>query len=219
MAGITLGAGVTLGQGITATSTGTPPVLISLKGNNFNGWQLNSAPTIDAVVGLPAPSYKITAANQSFKQNFGRTFLNTTITFDWRPQAGADCGFLFAQNNTGNGSFRVSLRMYQIATPYKQGLGTVDNGGWLYLGDPSYSPIPEVAAIFPTANVWYAVKIRVTSGGVCTWYVDGVQQTSTTTISSSYTTADTVNNWFGFLGNNLGGTWNVDNLKIYSGIV
>ena len=219
MASITLGAGITFGAGISSNDESTTPVLLSLDGSTFNGWQLGTTPTIDAVVGNPAPSYKITAANHSFKRDFGQTFHNKTITFDWRPQAGADTGFVFAQNVAGNGSYRVTLRMYQIATPYKQGLGSVDNGGWLYLGDPSYSPIPETTAIFTTANVWYNIKIQITSARVCTWYVNDVLQLSTYTIPVGYTTANTTDNWFGFLGNNLGGTWNVDNFKIYSGIV
>ena len=219
MASITLGAGITFGAGISSNDESTTPVLLSLDGSTFNGWQLGTTPTIDAVVGNPAPSYKITAANHSFKRDFGQTFHNKTITFDWRPQAGADTGFVFAQNVAGNGSYRVTLRMYQIATPYKQGLGSVDNGGWLYLGDPSYSPIPETTAILTTANVWYNIKIQITSARVCTWYVNDVLQLSTYTIPVGYTTANTTDNWFGFLGNNLGGTWNVDNFKIYSGIV
>ena len=219
MASITLGAGITFGAGISATTTGTAPVLLSLDGSTFNGWQLGTTPTIDAVVGNPAPSFKITAANHSFKRNFGQTFHNKTITFDWRPASGADTGFLFAQNQAGNGSNRITLRMVQRADAYKQGLGNVDNGGWLYLGDPSYSPIPETTAIFTTANVWYSIKIQITSARVCTWYVNNVLQLSTYTIPVGYTTANTTDNWVGFLGNNLGGTWNVDNFKIYNGIV
>ena len=219
MASITLGAGITFGAGISSNDESTTPVLFSLDGSTFNGWGLSGSPTVDAVVGNPAPSYKITAANHFFRRNFGQTFHDKTITFDWRPQAGADAGFLFAQNFGGNGSNRVSLRMVQRADAYKQGLGSVDNGGWLYLGDPSYSPIPETTAIFTTANVWYNIKIQITSARVCTWYVNDVLQLSTYTIPIGYTTANTTDTWFGFLGNNLGGTWNVDNFKIYNGIV
>ena len=201
------------------------PQLFYYNGENFSGWTVNGGgtgfPTIDNTFGNPLPSFKITGANQSFRRSLpsGTTFHNKTITFDWYPNAGADIGFLFAQNNGGNVSNRASLRMYQIATPYKQGLGSVDNGGWLYLGDPSYHPIPEVSAIFTSANTWYNIKIRVTSNRVCTWFVNGRQQLSTYTLPAGYTTGNTSDNYFGFLGNNLGGTSYIDNLTIYSGIL
>ena len=93
MAGITLGAGVTLGPGITATSVGTPPVLISLKGDNFNGWTLTdtfATSTIDNSIGNPPPSWKFT--QRGMRRNLGVNMLNKTITFDVRPSANADCG-------------------------------------------------------------------------------------------------------------------------------
>ena len=85
MASITLGAGITFGSGISSNDESTTPVLFSLDGSTFNGWGLSGSPTVDAVVGNPAPSYKITAANHFFRRNFGQTFHNKTITFDWRP--------------------------------------------------------------------------------------------------------------------------------------
>ena len=195
-----------------------PSHLFSSDGSSLTGWT-NSNAMIDANNGNPSSCFKITAANQFFYRDLGQTFHNKTIIFDYKPGAGSDMGFLFAQSVGGTSTYRVSLRMWQDNVNAKpQGLGSVDNGGWLYLGSPSYNPVPETTAIFTTANIWYKIKIRITSDRVCTWYINDVQQTSTFTINAGYTNANTTQCCFGFLGNNNGGTAYFDNLEIWNGI-
>lgn len=196
----------------------SPFLVFSSDGSSLTGWTFGGA-TIDLNNGNPTSCFKITAANQQFYRDLGQTFHNKTILFDYKPGTSSDMGFLFAQNSGGNSVYRVSLRMWQDNVNVKpQGLGSVDNGGWLYLGGPSYYPVPETTAIFTTANIWYKIKIRITSDRVCTWYINGVQQLSTFTINVGYTKANTTQCFFGFLGNNYGGTAYFDNLEIWNGI-
>ena len=218
-AGLMLNAQVTLPsfQGFVNATNG-PSLLFSSDGSSLTGWTFGGA-TIDLNNGNPSSCFKITAANQQFYRDLGQTFHNKTILFDYKPGTSSDMGFLFAQNSGGNSVYRVSLRMWQDNVNVKpQGLGSVDNGGWLYLGGPSYYPVPETTAIFTTANIWYKIKIRITSDRVCTWYINGVQQLSTFTINVGYTKANTTQCFFGFLGNNYGGTSSFDNLEIWNGI-
>ena len=213
MAGISLGAGITLGQGISATSTGTTPVLISLKGQTFNGWTLTdtfATSTIDNTIGNPAPSWKFTA--RGMRKNLGCNMLNKTITFDVRPSANADCGPVWCNNLAGSGNNAVSIRIFQGLNK-EGGIGGQPNGGWLYIGVGS----GVTASYFPTANIWYTIKIQIGSDRVCKWFIDGVEQATTYTIPSSYTSANTTDNWFGFDVNT--STVYFDNLTVYSGIV
>ena len=213
MAGITLGAGVTLGAGITATSTGTTPVLISLKGDNFNGWLLTDSfatSTIDNTIGNPAPSWKFTS--RGMRTNLGCNMLNKTITFDVRPSANADCGPVWCNNSAGNGSNAVSIRIFQGLNK-DGGIKGQPNGGWLYIGVGS----GVTASYFPTADIWYTIKIQIGSDRVCKWFIDGVEQATTYTIPAAYTSANTTDNWFGFDVNT--STVYFDNLTVYSGIV
>jgi hypothetical protein len=213
MAGITLGAGVTLGPGITATSTGTPPVLVSLKGDNFNGWLLTDSfatSTIDNTIGNPAPSWKFTS--RGMRTNLGCNMLNKTITFDVRPSANADCGPVWCNNFGGGGTNAVSIRIFQGLNK-DGGIKGQPNGGWLYIGVGS----GVTASYFPTADIWYNIKIQIGSDRVCTWFIDGVEQATTYTIPAGYTSANTTDNWFGFDVNT--STVYFDNLTVYSGIV
>jgi hypothetical protein len=213
MAGITLGAGVTLGPGITATSVGTPPVLISLKGDNFNGWTLTdtfATSTIDNSIGNPPPSWKFTS--RGMRRNLGVNMLNKTITFDVRPSANADCGPVWCNTLGGGGINAVSIRIFQGLNK-EGGIGGQPNGGWLYIGVGS----GVTASYFPTANIWYTIKIQIGSDRVCKWFIDSVEQATTYTIPATYTSENTTDNWFGFDVNT--STVYFDNLTVYSGIV
>ena len=196
----------------------SPILVFSSDGSSLTGWTFGGT-TIDLNNGNPSSCFKITATNQQFYRELGQTFHNKTILFDYKPGTSSDMGFLFAQNSGGNSVYRVTLRMWQDNVNAKpQGLGSVDNGGWLYLGGPSYYPVPETTAIFTTANIWYKIKIQITANRVCTWYINDIKQASNFTINSGYTLANTSQTYFGFLGNNYGGTAYFDNLEIWSGI-
>jgi len=189
-------------------------IILNYDGSSLTGWtnaDNSNQPSIDAVVGNPAPSFKVTT--RGFYQNFGRTFHNKTITFDFRPGTSFDGGFLFANVAGGNGTYRTGLQLKQGTSIAGQGLRSGSNGGWLYFGVGA----PETLSLFATINIWYAIKIQITSGGVCTWFVDGVQQSSSVILSAAYTTANTTDNYFGFITNT--STANFDNLIIYDGIV
>jgi hypothetical protein len=182
-------------------------------GSTLNGWtnaDNSSPPTIDAVVGNPAPSFKVTT--RGFFRNLGQTFHNKTITFDFRPGTNFDGGLSFANASNGNGTYRAGVQLKQGTSVAGQGLRFGSNGGWLYFGVGG----PETLSVFETINIWYAIKIQITSGGVCTWFVNGVQQASTVTLNALYTTANTTDNYFGFITNT--STANFDNLTIYQGI-
>ena len=213
MPSLILGAGVTLGAGISAASTGTPPVLISLKGQTFNGWTLTdtvATSTIDATIGNPPPSWKFT--QRGMRTNLGCNMLNKTITFDVRPSANADCGPVWCNNLAGSGANAVSIRIFQGLNK-DGGIKGQPNGGWLYIGVGS----GVTASYFPTADIWYTIKIQIGSDRVCKWFIDGVEQATTYTIPSGYTSANTTDNWFGFDVNT--STVYFDNLTVYSGIV
>ena len=216
MASITLGAGITFGAGISATTSGIPEVIYSAIGDTLNGWSITDSatnpPTITQAQGNPAPSWQM--IGRGFRRNLGINYLNKTIAFDVSPGSGCDIGISWAQNSGGTGTYRGQLRIRQSATATQQGLTLVDNGGWLYIGVSGN----ETAALFPTANVWSSIKVRIAANRVCTWTLNGVLQASTITLPVGYTSADTTNTWFGFIGNG-GGTSQFDNLVIYDGIV
>jgi hypothetical protein len=189
-------------------------IIISFDGSTLTGWTNadgSNVPSIDAVIGNPAPSFKVTT--RGFFQNFGQTFHNKTITFDFRPGTSFDGGFLFANVAGGNGTFRAGLQLKQGTSIAGQGLRSGSNGGWLYFGVGA----PETLSLFATINIWYAIKIQITSGGVCTWFVNGSQQASSVTLNAAYTTTNTTNNYFGFITNT--STANFDNLTIYDGMI
>jgi hypothetical protein len=190
------------------------PQLEYFSGGTLSGWTLTGVVTVDDTIGNPTPSFKMT--DRGMRRNLGRTFHNKTITFDFRPGASFDGGFSFANNIGGNGTYRAGLQMKQSATPISgQGLRPGSNGGWLYFGVGA----PETLSLFTSTTTWYSIKIRITSNGLCTWFVNGLQQQSTYRLSSSYTTGDTTNNYYGFIinGPNVGTYF--DNLTIYDGII
>lgn len=191
------------------------PQLSYYNGSTFSGWtnaDNANPPSIDAVVGNPAPSFKVTT--RGFYRDLGTTFHNKTITFDFRPGTNFDGGFSFANASGGAGTYRAGLQIKQSATAIAgQGLRSGSNGGWLYFGVGA----PETLALFTSITTWYSIKIRITSAGVCTWFVNGLLQASTYTLSTLYTTANTTNNYYGFITNT--STANFDNLVIYSGII
>ena len=191
------------------------PQLYYYPGATLSGWtSLDGSATIDATIGNPGPSFKFTG--RGIYRNLGTTFHNKTVTFDMRIGTNIDGGFSFANAASGNGNYRAGLQMKQSATSISgQGLRSGSNGGWLYFGVGA----PETLSLFTSTTTWYSIKIRITSGGFCTWFVNGLQQSSTYTLSSSYTTADTTNNYFGFILNGASTGTYFDNLVIYSGII
>ena len=198
----------------TAVSAAT--ALVSFDGSSLTGWTVTDAatnpPTITQAQGNPAPSWQM--IGRGFRQNLGINYLNKTIAFDVSPGTGCDIGISWAQNSNGNSAYRGQLRIRQSATATLQGLTLTDNGAWLYIGNAGN----ETAALFPVANAWSSIKVRIATNRVCTWTLNGVLQASTITLPVGYTSADTTNTWFGFIGNG-GGTSQFDNLVIYDGIV
>jgi hypothetical protein len=193
------------------------PQLYYYPGATLSGWT-NAAnsepPSIDLSIGNPSPSFKLTG--RGMLRDLGVTFHNKTITFDMRPGTSFDGGFSFANASNGNGTYRAGLQMKQSATAIAgQGLRAGSNGGWLYFGVGA----PETLSLFTSTTTWYSIKIRITSSGFCTWFVDGLQQSSTYKLSSSYTTANTTNNYYGFIINGPNTGTYFDNLVIYSGII
>ena len=221
----TIGSGITFDGGIVLTTL--PQFYNASEG--LTGWTVStggSGPaTIDSVVGNTAPSFKLAAANQSFYRNLGTKFLNKTIQFDIKlgytgsggAGTGADALLIFAQNNGASSSYRGVLRMWQsnVGVAVTQGLTTTDNGGWLYAG---LSVGNETSRLFD-GETWYTIKVRITSDGVVTWYINGTLQSSTITLPAGYATTNDTSNWFGFVSNNYGGTANIDNIYIWDGIV
>jgi hypothetical protein len=193
------------------------PQLYYYPGATLSGWtnaDNSQPPSIDLSIGNPSPSFKLTG--RGLLRNLGVTFHNKTITFDMRPGTSFDGGFSFANASNGNGTYRAGLQMKQSSTAIAgQGLRAGSNGGWLYFGVGA----PETLSLFTSTTTWYSIKIRITSRGFCTWFVDGLQQSSTYTLSSSYTTADTTNNYYGFIINGPNTGTYFDNLVIYSGII
>ena len=190
--------------------------LVSFDGSTLTGWTVTDAatnpPTITQAQGNPAPSWQM--IGRGFHRNLGINYLNKTIAFDVSPGAGCDIGISWAQNAGGTGAYRGQLRIRQSATATLQGLTLTDNGGWQYIGNAGN----ETAALFPVANAWSSIKVRIAANRVCTWTLNDVLQASTITLPVGYTSADTTNTWFGFIGNG-GGTSQFDNLVIYDGIV
>lgn len=191
--------------------------IFSSDGSSLTGWAqtdtITNPPVVDATIGNPLPSFKLTG--RGIYRNLGTTFHNKTITFDMRPGTNFDGGFSFANVAGGNGTYRGGLQMKQSATAIAgQGLRAGSNGGWLYFGVGA----PETLSLFTSTTTWYAIKIQITAARVCTWYVDGVLQASTYTIPVGYTTANTTNNYFGFIINGPNTGTYFDNLYIYDGI-
>ena len=214
MSSITVGAGITFGAGISATNTASNPiVLFSQNGSIFNGWSLTDSfttSTIDNSIGNAAPSWKFT--QRGMRRNLGFNMLNKTIVFDVRPSANADCGPVWCNNSGGSSSNAVSIRIFQGLNK-DGGIKGQPNGGWLYIGVGS----GVTASYFPTADVWYTIKIQIGSDRVCKWFINGVEQATTYTIPVAYTSANTTDNWFGFDVNT--STVYFDNLTVYQGIV
>jgi len=214
MSSITVGAGITFGAGISATNTASNPiVLFSQDGSILNGWTLTdtfATSTVDNSVGNAAPSWKFT--QRGMRRNLGFNMLNKTIVFDVRPSANADCGPVWCNNSAGNGSNALSIRIFQGLNK-DGGIKGQPNGGWLYIGVGS----GVTASYFPTADIWYTIKIQIGSDRVCKWFIDSVEQATTYTIPATYTSENTTDNWFGFDVNT--STVYFDNLTVYSGIV
>ena len=227
-----IGSGITISDGVKFDIlpqyyNASEGLLFTGNARAFSGWTLSTggsgAPSIDANIGNPAPSFRLIVSNQSFYRNMGTKFLNKTIQYDIRlglvgtggANTGADVVFIFAQNSGASSSYRGVLRTWQSNVAVTQGLTTTDNGGWLYAG---LSVGNETSQLF-AGDTWYTIKIRITSGGVVTWYINGTLQSSTITLPAGYATANETFNWFGFVSNNYGGTANIDNIYIWDGIV
>ena len=189
------------------------PQLYYYPGATLSGWTLTGVVTVDNTIGNPTPSFKMT--DRGMRRDLGVTFHDKTITFDFRPGTSFDGGFSFANASGGNGTYRAGLQIKQGTSVSGQGLRSGSNGGWLYFGVGA----PETLSLFTSTTTWYSIKIRITSRGFCTWFVDGLQQQSTYTLSSSYTTADTTNNYYGFIINGPNTGTYFDNLIIYNGII
>jgi len=192
-----------------------PTVIFYSDGSSLTGWtQVDGTAIVDATIGNPLPSYKLTG--RGIFRNLDTTFHNKTITFDMRPGTSFDGGFLFANASNGSGTYRGGLQMKQSASAIAgQGLRAGSNGGWLYFGVGA----PETLNLFTSTTTWYSIKIRISSSRLCTWYADGVLQSSTYTIPVGYTTVDTTNNYFGFIINGPNTGTYFDNLYIYDGII
>jgi hypothetical protein len=190
-------------------------ILFSSDGSSLTGWtQVDGTAVVDAAIGNPLPSFKLTG--RGIYRNLGTTFHNKTITFDIRPGSGFDGGFSFANAAAGSGTYRGGLQIKQSSGAIAgQGLRAGSNGGWLYFGVGA----PETLSLFTSTTTWYSIKIQITSARVCTWYVDGALQSSTYTIPVGYTTANTTNNYFGFIINGPNTGTYFDNLYIYDGII
>ena len=196
----------------------TPSLITSVfssDGSSLTGWtQIDGSVVVDATIGNPSSSFKLTG--RGLYRNLGTTFHNKTITFDMRIGSNIDGGFSFANAAGGNGGYRGGLQMKQSAGSIAgQGLRAGSNGGWLYFGVGA----PETLTLFTSTTTWYSIKIQITSARVCTWYVNGTLQSSTYTIPVGYTTANTTNNYFGFILNGASSGTYFDNLYIYEGIV
>jgi hypothetical protein len=190
----------------------SPPIpFASYDGSTLSGWTLVDVSTaIDTTIGNPASSFRTT--QRGFYRNLGQTFHNKTITFDFRPGTGADTGIVFANIAAGNSGYIVGLHLKQ-GTSLSQGMALGSNGGWQYMGARAGE---ETISPFPTADIWYSIKITIGADRVCRWYVNGVLQTSTATIPSGYTTSNTTDNYFGVVTNT--STAYFDNIQIYSNI-
>ena len=212
-----IGSGITIGNGITIsdsiiTSTPISEPLLSYDGSSLTGWtQADGTVVIDATIGNPLPSWKTTV--RGFFRDLGFNLLIKTFVFDIRLAAGADGGIVFCNNAGGNGTYRAAIRAFQPATTV-QGIRLGSNGGWLYIGQTD----GVVAPYFSNANTWYTVKLQIASNGVCTWFIDGIQQATTVTLNAAYTSLNTTNNYFGFISNGTG-TIYYDNFLVYNGIV
>ena len=183
-------------------------------GSTLSGWTLVSVAAIDNTIGNPLPSFKLT--DRGIFRNLGTTFHDKTITFDVRLGTGFDGGFLFANVIGGNGTYRGGLQIKQSASAISgQGMRSGSNGGWLYFGVGA----PETLSIFTSTTNWYSIKIQISSNRVCSWFVNGVKQSSTYTIPVGYTTANTTNNYYGFIINGPNTGTYFDNLIIYNGII
>jgi hypothetical protein len=194
----------------TAVSAAT--TLVSYDGSSLTGWtQVNADATVDATIGNPSPSWKTAA--RGFYRDLGINLLNKTFTFDIRLAAGADGGIVFCNNSGGSGTYRAAIRAFQPGTT-ANGIRLGSNGGWLYIG----ATAGVVASYFPTANTWYSVKLQISSARVCSWYINNVLQATTVTLPVGYTSANTTDNYFGFISNGTG-TIYYDNFIVYDGIV
>jgi len=195
-----------------STVQNNPIKIIESDGSSLAGWTLTDPSTaVDANIGNNAPSFKVTA--RGFYKDLGINFLNKTIKFDMKIGAGSDVGIGFVNNAAGNSAFRATIRLRQGAGSLQQGLSFVDNGGWLYIGNGLGL---ETNTIFTSTNTWYAIKLQITSEGICTWYVNNVKQASTITLNAGYIKGDNINTYFGFISNN--STAYFDNLEIWSGL-
>jgi len=225
-----IGSGITISGGVKFDIlpqyyNASEGLLFTGNARAFSGWTLSGGgggpATIDANIGNPAPSFRVNG--QYFIRNLGTKFLNKTIQYDIRlgyvgtgpANTGADAALIFAQNQGGSSAYRGVLRTWQSNIAVTQGLTTLDNGGWLYSG---LSGGNETSQLF-AGDTWYTIKIRITSGGVVTWYINGALQTSTITLPAGYATTNDTSNWFGFISNNYAGTANFDNIYIWDGIV
>ena len=183
-----------------------PLVIAEYDGSTLAGWSIIDTAVVDTAIGNNAPSFRTTS--RGFFTDLGQSFHNKTITFDFRPAAGADTGIVFANVAGGAGTYRVGLHLKQ-GTAISQGMAIGSNGDWLYIGARAGE---ETISPFPTADIWYSIKITIDANRVCRWYVNNVLQSSTATIPSGYNTSNTTDNYFGIVTNT--STAYFDNIKV-----
>ena len=201
-----IGSGVTMDTGFVID--GATAVLASFNGSSIANWTQLSTGAVDNTIGNPSPSWKFT--DRGMYKNLNINFLNKTFVFDVRPSTNADGGIVFANNAGGTGGNRGAIRIFQ-GVNRDQGMRAGSNGGWLYIGVGG-----TTTSSFPTADIWYNIKMQVASNRVCTWYIDGVLQASTYTLPVGYTSTNS-DTYFGFITNT--STIYFDNFIIYDGIV
>jgi len=180
------------------------PTLYYSDCSSLTGWTVSGA-TINSSQGNPvSPSIQVLGAQYTYISPPGVTsLLNTTITFNFLFLGSNSISFLnFGCNSSGSGNMlRFDMRSNNTIP---SGFATCTS--WTVWGGPNTYIVPY------SANVWYSVKLQITSAGNATWYLNGVLiQTASISLSGTY---------IGFNGDYAASSGALyDNLVIYNGIL
>ena len=168
-----LGAGSGNTQLIVSRSAYEPDAYFDY-GEYLTGWSLGGTPTVDSVLGNPAPSFSLTNG-----QHMSRSYphgVGSVIEFDYYHEAGSTVSAAGQANNSGLFYFGATSGGSGMAWASHVTSGSVDGMGIVStgsLGAPGSSPRVSNRAL--VSGQWYRVRIKIVSSTVAWLYLDGVQ--------------------------------------------
>lgn len=169
-------------------------------GSSLTGWTVTGDATVDAAVGLPAPSLRARpSSGRAYISPPGVTnLLGKSIQFDCKLESGSTnlCNFFFGCDSNGAG------RMLRIDGRSGQNCGIANTSSWTSWSAPSNT-------FSNTDTNWHTYRIDIKPGPVVDVWQDGVKKLNNVSIALNGT-------FIAIHGDSGSQGGNFDNLSIFN---